>query len=227
MTAETFARTAAAQRRDVEPLTAPEGLGASSFDEAYCLPSQEAVTVALRTQQIIAHEIGVTSVVDALGGSYALEHLTTRLEQGVWEIIEKVVAEKPEVREQIDSSAGYFAGRLSGATVAVVGVSRGLGVLVDKENQTRTYMDIDRFDLGVGVGVRGYSVLSLIEDGEMLEGVASGINSAGLSTETSVGEGSVVARTTTVPGVTTSSTPRRYWSWRGLPACTLPCQRRV
>jgi len=65
-------------------------IATSSFDEAYCLPSREAVTVALRTQQIIAHEIGVTNLVDALGGSYALEHMTTRIEQEVGEIIEKV-----------------------------------------------------------------------------------------------------------------------------------------
>jgi methylmalonyl-CoA mutase N-terminal domain/subunit len=83
-------------RVTVETLAAVLGgvqtIATSSFDEAYCLPSQEAVTVALRTQQIIAHEIGVTNVVDALGGSYALEHLTTRLEEEVREIIEKVEA---------------------------------------------------------------------------------------------------------------------------------------
>jgi methylmalonyl-CoA mutase N-terminal domain/subunit len=83
-------------RVTVETLAAVLGgvqtIATSSFDEAYCLPSQEAVTVALRTQQVIAHEIGVTSVVDALGGSYALEHLTTQLEEEVGEIIDTVEA---------------------------------------------------------------------------------------------------------------------------------------
>ena len=129
------------------------------------------------------------------------------IDRGAQETIEKVVTEKPEVRELINTSAGYFAGRLSGSTVGVVGVSKGLGVLVDEENQTRTYMDIDRFDLGVGVGVRGYSVLTVIQDRETLEGVATGINNAGLSTEKSVGEKGVVARTTTVKDVTTYFVP--------------------
>jgi methylmalonyl-CoA mutase N-terminal domain/subunit len=83
-------------RVTVETLAAVLGgvqtIATSSFDEAYCLPSQEAVTVALRTQQIIAHEIGVTNLADALGGSYALEHLTTRIEREIQEIIEKVEA---------------------------------------------------------------------------------------------------------------------------------------
>ena len=129
------------------------------------------------------------------------------IDRGALETIEKVVAEKPEVRELIDSSPGYFAGRISGATVGVVGVSKGLGVLVDKEKQTRTYMDIDRFDLGVGVGARGYSVLSVIKDREMLEGVSGGVDSAGLGTEKVVGEEGVVARTKTVGGVTTYFVP--------------------
>ena len=129
------------------------------------------------------------------------------IDRGAQETIEKVAAEKPEVKELIDTSAGYFAGHFSGATVGVVGAFKGLGVLVDEENQTRTYMDIDRFDLGVGVGGRGYSVLTVIQDRETLDGVAAGINSAGLSTETSVGEKGVVARTTAVEGVTTYFVP--------------------
>ena len=83
-------------RVTIETLAAVLGgvqtIATSSFDEAYCLPSQEAVTVALRTQQIIAHESGVTNLVDALGGSYAIEHLTTRIEREVVEIIDKVEA---------------------------------------------------------------------------------------------------------------------------------------
>ena len=129
------------------------------------------------------------------------------VDRGAREIIEKVISKKPEVRELIDSSAGYFAGRPSGATAAVFGFSSGLGVLVDKENQTRTYMDIERFDLGVGVGMRSYSVLSVIEDAEILESIAGGINSAGISAETSVGEGGVTMMTTTVGGVTTYIVP--------------------
>ena len=56
-----------------------QSLHTNSYDEELCLPSDEAVTVALRTQQIIAHETGVAEVVDPLGGSYYLEYLTETL----------------------------------------------------------------------------------------------------------------------------------------------------
>jgi methylmalonyl-CoA mutase N-terminal domain/subunit len=57
-------------------------LHTNSLDEALALPTEEAATLALRTQQIIAYESGVTEIVDALGGSYYLEQLTTDLEEG-------------------------------------------------------------------------------------------------------------------------------------------------
>jgi methylmalonyl-CoA mutase N-terminal domain/subunit len=83
-------------RVTIETLAAVLGgvqtIATSSFDEAYALPSREAVTVALRTQQIIAYESGVTNLVDALGGSYALEHLTNYIESEVNRIIEQVEA---------------------------------------------------------------------------------------------------------------------------------------
>ena len=58
---------------------APKSLHTNSLDEAYALPSQEAATIALRTQQIIAHESGVPAVADPLGGSYFVENLTQEI----------------------------------------------------------------------------------------------------------------------------------------------------
>jgi methylmalonyl-CoA mutase, N-terminal domain len=57
-----------------------QSLHTNSYDEALGLPTSEAVTIALRTQQIVAYESGVADFVDALGGSYAVESLTTRIE---------------------------------------------------------------------------------------------------------------------------------------------------
>ncbi|MBI3007450.1 MAG: methylmalonyl-CoA mutase, partial [candidate division NC10 bacterium] len=57
-----------------------QSLHTNGMDEAYALPTQEAVTIALRTQQIIAHESGVTHTVDPLAGSYYVERLTTEME---------------------------------------------------------------------------------------------------------------------------------------------------
>jgi methylmalonyl-CoA mutase, N-terminal domain len=57
-----------------------QSLHTNSYDEALGLPTSEAATIALRTQQVLAHEAGVADFVDALGGAYAVESLTTRLE---------------------------------------------------------------------------------------------------------------------------------------------------
>ncbi|MBU1208646.1 MAG: methylmalonyl-CoA mutase [Proteobacteria bacterium] len=62
----------------------------ASFDEAVSLASEEAVKVAVRTQQILAHELGITNTVDPLGGSYYIETLTSQIEHRMNEILEKV-----------------------------------------------------------------------------------------------------------------------------------------
>ena len=67
-----------------------QSLHTNSFDEALCLPTEEAVRVALRTQQIIAHESGVTNTVDPLAGSYYVEALTNEMEQKAMEYIQKI-----------------------------------------------------------------------------------------------------------------------------------------
>lgn len=67
-----------------------QSLHTNSYDEAYALPSEHAVTVALRTQQILAHETGVAAVADPLGGSYFLEALTTEMAARARESIGKI-----------------------------------------------------------------------------------------------------------------------------------------
>ncbi len=67
-----------------------QSLHTNSLDEAYALPSEDAVTLALRTQQVLAHESGVTKVADPLGGSYYVEHLTSGLEQQANEYIHRI-----------------------------------------------------------------------------------------------------------------------------------------
>jgi methylmalonyl-CoA mutase N-terminal domain/subunit len=69
-----------------------QSLHTNSLDEAWALPTEFAATVALRTQQIIAHESGVTNTVDPLGGSYFIETLTNEVERGAWEYIERIDA---------------------------------------------------------------------------------------------------------------------------------------
>jgi methylmalonyl-CoA mutase N-terminal domain/subunit len=69
-----------------------QSLHTNSLDEAWALPTEFAATIALRTQQIIAHETGVTNTVDPLGGSYFVETLTNEVEHGAWEYIDRIDA---------------------------------------------------------------------------------------------------------------------------------------
>jgi methylmalonyl-CoA mutase, N-terminal domain len=81
-------------RTTVEALAAVLGgtqsLHTNSYDEALALPTEEAVTIALRTQQMLAHETGVTNTVDPLGGSYFVEALTDRMEASAYEYFKKI-----------------------------------------------------------------------------------------------------------------------------------------
>jgi methylmalonyl-CoA mutase, N-terminal domain len=81
-------------RTAVEALAAVLGgtqsLHTNSYDEALALPTEEAVTIALRTQQMLAHETGVTNTVDPLGGSYFVEALTDRMEQSAYDYFAKI-----------------------------------------------------------------------------------------------------------------------------------------
>jgi methylmalonyl-CoA mutase N-terminal domain/subunit len=65
-------------------------IATSSYDEAFAIPTEDAATIALRTQQIVANEAGVTGTVDPLGGAYAIEALTDAIERDVFQYLEKI-----------------------------------------------------------------------------------------------------------------------------------------
>jgi methylmalonyl-CoA mutase N-terminal domain/subunit len=69
-----------------------QSLHTNSYDEALALPTEEAARIALRTQQIIAHETGVAASADPLGGAYAVESLTDELERAAWDYLERIEA---------------------------------------------------------------------------------------------------------------------------------------
>ena len=81
-------------RTAIEALAAVLGgtqsLHTNSFDEALALPTEHAVRLALRTQQVIAHETGVVNTIDPLGGSYYVEHLTNELERQAYEYFDRI-----------------------------------------------------------------------------------------------------------------------------------------
>ncbi len=89
-----------------------QSLHTNSMDEALALPSEEAVTIAMRTQQIIAEESGVGNTVDPLAGSFYLEHLTNKMEQQVydyWEQVEALGGVLPAIEH------GFYQNEISGA----------------------------------------------------------------------------------------------------------------
>jgi methylmalonyl-CoA mutase N-terminal domain/subunit len=67
-----------------------QSLHTNGMDEAFTIPTEEAMKIALRTQQVIADESNAASVIDPLGGSYYVEHLTTQMERAIFEVIEEV-----------------------------------------------------------------------------------------------------------------------------------------
>jgi len=67
-----------------------QSLHTNSLDETYAIPTEEAVTIALKTQQVLAEETGVANTVDPLAGSYFIEALTNRTEEQAWEYIRKI-----------------------------------------------------------------------------------------------------------------------------------------
>jgi methylmalonyl-CoA mutase cobalamin-binding domain/chain len=67
-----------------------QSLHTNGMDEAFAIPTEEAMKIALRTQQVIADESNVANVIDPLGGSYYVEHLTTQMERAIFDIIAEV-----------------------------------------------------------------------------------------------------------------------------------------
>jgi len=108
-----------------------QSLHTNSLDETYALPTEEAVTIALRTQQIIAHESGVASTIDPLGGAYFVEWLTDRLEAEALATIRKIdemggmvaAIEKGYPQREIAASAYRFQKQLERREKTVVGVN--------------------------------------------------------------------------------------------------------
>src|SRR5687768_6104871 len=109
-----------------------QSLHTNSYDETYALPTEEAATLALRTQQVIAEETGVASVADPLGGSYFIEALTDKVEQEAWRYLEKIdrmggivrAIEEGYPQREIAQSAYDYQRKVDTGERAVVGVNK-------------------------------------------------------------------------------------------------------
>jgi methylmalonyl-CoA mutase N-terminal domain/subunit len=109
-----------------------QSLHTNSLDEVLAIPTEEAATIALRTQQIIAEEAGVANTIDPLGGSYFIEALTNELEEEAFEIIRKIddmggmlaAIEKNYPQQEIADAAYHYQRQIDGKEKTVVGVNK-------------------------------------------------------------------------------------------------------
>ena len=116
-----------------------QSLHTNAFDEALALPSERSARIALRTQQILAHEAGGTDTADPLGGSYFIEALTQELEERSWQLIERIdelggaveAIERGFMQREIEDAAFEFERKLESGEKVIVGLNR----FVEEEEQ--------------------------------------------------------------------------------------------
>jgi methylmalonyl-CoA mutase N-terminal domain/subunit len=123
-----------------------QSLHTDSYDEAFALPTEEAARIALRTQQIIAYESGVTQTVDPLGGSYFLESLTLQMEKGAFDYFSKLDAmggmvkaiERGYPQKEIAEASYQFQRAAEAKEKVIVGVNE---FVIDEEPPHTLYID--------------------------------------------------------------------------------------
>ena len=109
-----------------------QSLHTNGFDEALALPTEEAASIALRTQQIVAYESGVPQTVDPLGGSYFVEALTDEVESKAWEYIHRIdemggavaAIEQGFIQKEIADSAYHYQKDIESSRKIIVGVNK-------------------------------------------------------------------------------------------------------
>jgi methylmalonyl-CoA mutase, N-terminal domain len=124
-----------------------QSIHTNSFDEALALPSERAARIALRTQQVLAHEAGGTDTADPLGGSYFIEALTAELEARAQELIDRVddlggavaAIEQGFVQAEIEASAFRYQAEVEAGDRVIVGVNR----FTEKEQERVDLLQVD------------------------------------------------------------------------------------
>jgi methylmalonyl-CoA mutase N-terminal domain/subunit len=109
-----------------------QSLHTNSLDETYAIPTEEAATIALRTQQVLAEETGVTNTIDPLAGSYFVEALTNRMEEEAWEYIRKIdemggmvaAIERGYPQAEVAEAAYRYQKQIDSGEKVIVGVNK-------------------------------------------------------------------------------------------------------
>ena len=113
-------------------LVGTQSLHTNGYDEALALPTEEAARIAIRTQQIIAYESGISETVDPLGGSYFIENLTDEIEQKAWEYIKTIdtmggsvkAIEEGYIQKEIAQSAYKYQNNIASGDKVIVGTNK-------------------------------------------------------------------------------------------------------
>jgi methylmalonyl-CoA mutase N-terminal domain/subunit len=132
-----------------------QSLHTNAFDEALALPTQRSATIALRTQQVLAHEAGTLDTADPLGGSWFIEALTDELEAGAMELIERVdelggavaAIEQGFVQDEIEQSAFAWQQEVESGERVIVGVNRYADESEERVELQRIDADAERRQL--------------------------------------------------------------------------------
>ena len=109
-----------------------QSLHTNSLDEVYAIPTEEAATIALRTQQVLAEETGVANTIDPLAGSYFVEALTRQIEEEAWDYIHKIdelggmvnAIEKGYPQAEIADAAYHFQRQIDSGEKVIVGMNK-------------------------------------------------------------------------------------------------------
>jgi len=157
-----------------------QSLHTNSMDEAFCLPSEEAVQIALRTQQLIGYESGVTDTVDPLGGSYFVEALTEEIFERAQNYIDKIdklggaaaAIEKGFIQREIQDSAYRYQREIEKEERVVVGVNKF-------QIEEKPPKDLLRVDPGVRISqMEGLEKLKSERDNSKVKGVLGDLKKA-------------------------------------------------
>ncbi|MFT5430127.1 MAG: methylmalonyl-CoA mutase N-terminal domain/subunit [Myxococcota bacterium] len=162
-----------------------QSLHTNSRDEALALPSEKAAEIALRTQQVIAHESGVASYVDPLAGSYAIEGLTDRIEAEALEYIKRIddlggmvrAIEQGYVQREIQDSAYRYQRALDSGDEVLVGVNKF-------ENPNEAPPEIARLSAKIGDSQRArLAAFKANRDGETVQAALRAIAESAAGTD--------------------------------------------
>jgi methylmalonyl-CoA mutase N-terminal domain/subunit len=178
-----------------------QSLHTNGFDEALALPTERSARIALRTQQVLAHESGVADTVDPFAGSYFVESLTDEIEQRSWELIGKVeelggsVEALDFMQREIEESAASYHERYRSGQDVVVGVNKYVTDQADDVDVLRVDPESERRQLARLEAFRERRDAAAVEGKlEALRDVARGEGNllapirAALAAEASIGE---------------------------------------